>query len=248
MASVSATTIRLRAISIVLSIVFLAALGGGSAYAAGNAESRTITVTGTGSASGAPDIAVVRLGVESRDADVKVALATAADRTKAILAAVEGQGVAAKDLATVDYNVGFVSTVEGRLSAGASSTLPEGYYRVSDVAAVTVHDLSNLGAIVDAALSAGANEVQGIDFQIADSAGLEKAARQAAFEDARTKALQLAGLAGVRLGRVMSVSVGGEGRATPVMSFRSAALAAPAVSPGTLEVSATVAVVFAILS
>jgi hypothetical protein len=240
--------VRLRTIFVFLSIASLAALTGGSAFAAGNAETRTITVTGTGSASGAPDIAVVRLGVESRDADVKMALATAAERTRAILSAVEGQGVAAKDIATVDYNVGFVSTAQGRSSTGATSAPPEGYYRVSDVAAVTVRDLPKLGAILDAALSAGVNEVQGISFQLADSSGLAKEARQAAYADAHAKALQLAQLAGVQLGRVMTVSAGGEGRPAPVATFRAASLAAPAVSPGTFEVNVSLNVVYSILN
>lgn len=221
-----------------------------------HAQPRTISVSGTGRVTASPDMAIVRLGVETQSGDVGKAIEEAAARSKAITTALEGDGVAVKDIATVDYNVGFVQTPEGRSVGGAgrsggptgsgAGSGQMGYYRVSDVAAVTVRDLSGLGKILDGALSAGANEVQGVSFRIADSTPLEREARAMAFRDAHAKAEQIAGLAGEKLGPVLRVSVGGSPVPQAGGTFRAAAMAAPAISPGSLEVSVTLQAVFEI--
>lgn len=216
---------------------------------------RTISVSGTGTVTRSPDTALVRFGVETRSGDVGKAIEAAASRSQAITRVIEGDGVASEDIATVDYTIGFVPAPATR--AGGASSAPggagnggtgpaAGYFRVSDVAVVTVRDLSHLGKILDDALAAGANEVQGVSFRIADRAPLEMKARAMAFGDARAKAEQIARLAGEKLGPVLQVNAGGAPVAQGGGVFRAAALAAPAVSPGSLEVSVTLEVVYSI--
>ena len=219
---------------------------GQTAFASGSAEShtnmRTISVSASGVASGPPDIAVVRLGVETRNDNVKRAINEAADRTQAIVASLESNGVAATDIQTVNYNLGFVQNQRpSNNTAGTAS----GYYRVSDVAKVTVRALDRLGTILDGALGAGANSVQGISFELSDSTSLEQKARAAAFDAARAKAEQLAKLAGVTLGPVLTVSAAG-GSPVHAEAFRMQTAAAPAVNPGNLQVSTTLQVVYQI--
>lgn len=208
----------------------------------------TITVSGTGSVTASPDMAVVRLGVETRGGNVARALDDAAARTAAIAKALAGDGVAARDITTVDYNLGFVPPPPSRSGAAPGGTAggKSGYYRVSDVAAVTVRKLSTLGRILDDALSAGANEIQGVRFRIADPSPLEHQAREMAFRDARAKAEQIASLAGEKLGPVVRVSEGSSPLPESGGVFRAAAMASPAVSPGTLEVRISLHVVYRI--
>ncbi len=232
-------------VTILALLVYLLTLSPAFAEGAGEKGSqRTITVSGTGVASGPPDTAVVRLGVETRDPEVERALTEASARIAALTAALEGAGVASADIRTVDYSIGFVP--QARSGAPQSEVGPAGYYRVSDAAAVTVRDLSELDTILADALRDGANQVQGVSFQIADPSPLEKRARAQAYAQAHARALQIASLSGVDLGRVLRVSAGGAPGPAPQAGFRAAAINAPGVSPGTLEVSVTLQVVYEI--
>lgn len=245
-------TARRSLLVLFLVVSGLAAIGQ-NAFASGSAESlahmRTISVSASGVASGPPDMAIVRLGVETRNENVKRAINDAADRTKRIVASLESNGVASSDIQTVDYNLGFVQAQRSNNSASTGSTSttgrPTGYYRVSDVAKVTVRALDTLGPILDGALGAGANSVQGISFELSDSTSLEQKARAAAFDAARAKAEQLAKLAGVKLGPVLTVSAAG-GSPVHALTYRMQTTAAPAVNPGNLQVSTTLQVVYQI--
>lgn len=239
--------LRVRPAPAAAILLFFAAAS--AANAQGSAEHsspRTIQVSGYGSAAGAPDIAVVRIGVEHRSTEVKTALGETKRAMDAVLAAMRAAGVAARDIATVSYDVNFIpgdsSGGPGDRAAGAAAG-----YRVGDVAAVTVRDLTNLGAVLDAATAAGANSIQGISFDLSDPSKLERQARDAAMSDAHNRAAQLAQLASVKLGMVLSISeAGGEPR-TGGPSLRAAAFAgAPPVSPGELSVDVSVRVSYAI--
>lgn len=255
------------AVRIVLAACILVC-GATAAFAEGTQQgkaARTISVSGTGQVLASPDMAVVRLGVETRDRNLTRALADATRRISAITASLESLGVAAKEIQTVSYNIGFVADTHGSgrpteppatmgsPSAGSTpsspggqgSKGPAGYFQVSDVAAVTVRELSKLGPILDGALSAGANRVDGVSFRIADPAPLEKKARAAAYRAAHEQALQLAKLSGQRLGRVLRIEAAGSPGPVVESGFR-AALAAPAVNPGQLSVHVTLHVVYAL--
>lgn len=219
---------------------------------------RSISVSGTGVVSAPPDVAVVRLGVQTRDADVGRALSAASTNMRAVTSALRRNGVAEGDITTVDYRVGFVRSprlsdrggslppASGSSAGTPSPGSPTGYYLVTDVAAVTIRSLSRLPKILDDALSAGADEVQGIGFEISNPASLERAARAKAYAEAHERALQIAKLSGVTLGELMSVSTGGGPVPTSGTVFRAEALAAPAVNPGSLEISVTLHVVYRI--
>jgi len=226
-------------------LLFLAALTPVSAQGSSDRSApRTIEVSGYGSATGAPDIAVVRLGVEHRSTRVKNALDDTKRAMDAVLAAVRTAGVAATDIATVSYNVNFIPEDNSGRSADNGTA---GSYRVIDVAAITVRDLTGLGTVLDAATAAGANSIQGISFDISDPAKLEAAARDAAMKDAENRAGQLARLASVKLGGVLSISEsdGGPRSGGPVL--RAAAFSgAPPVSPGELSIQVNVRVSYAI--
>ena len=82
----------------------------------------------------------------------------------------------------------------------------QGGYRVSNMLRVTVRDVERAGDVLDAAVEAGANQVYGVTFTVSDESRWQGQAREKAFADAKARAAELAGLAGVELGAVQSVS------------------------------------------
>ncbi len=212
-----------------------------------NSEARTISVSGSGEASGQPDIAYVNLGVDISNADISQALNQANTALAAIVSAIEGAGIATDDIQTQNYNVFPQENFDPRTGMATG----ERVYRVTASVNVTVRDISQAGTVMQAGLNAGANLVNSISFGIADTKALEAEARQRAVADARDKAQQLADAFGVSLGEVVTV-VESFGPAVPMpqfdraMAFAAADVSAPTINPGQLSVSVQVSVTFAI--
>jgi uncharacterized protein YggE len=149
----------------------------------------------------APDVADVILGVSVTKPTVKDARAAAASSMDAVLAAVKKDGVADKDLATVDLSLSPV------YDYGSGSSVPRLVgYQFSNTIKATVRDLANVAAVVDDSVAAGATTVQGISFRLDDPKPVEAQARQLAMTDARTKADALAQAAGVQIKGVASIA------------------------------------------
>lgn len=208
-----------------------------------------ITVVGQGYANVVPDIARISLGVETTGDTVRAAVDDNAAKMTAILEALEGAGIAEKDIQTSNFsiqqerNAEMMPRVEGAETEEAAPT-----YRVSNMVTVTVRDLETISDVVDTALEAGVNNMWGISFSADDpAAGLEDA-RAKAIEDAKARAEALAELSGVELGPVMSVSevVGGgvSPVAMPVAMVVEKTLVSGAgpVSPGEMQISYNVQV------
>jgi uncharacterized protein YggE len=83
---------------------------------------------------------------------------------------------------------------------------------------VTVRDVEMVGAVLDAAVDAGANQVHGVTFTVEDESTWQGQAREKAMADARARANELASLADVGLGEVVSVSEVIGGFATGIVS------------------------------
>jgi uncharacterized protein len=157
---------------------------------------RTISVTGEASLTAANDTARLGFGVEGRGATRRVALRNSSANLRRVLAALRGQGVADRDLRTRGVSVTRRRDDRGR-------RLP-GYIARGGVTAV-VRDVTQAGAVVDAAVAAGAASVDGPSFFIDDPQALLRRALVAAFGDARSKAAALAAEAGLALGQTISI-------------------------------------------
>ena len=196
-----------------------------------------ITVTGTGTVKVVPNEAQFSVGVESRGATAKEALAANSEQMNRVLTALRAAGVAKEDLQTQEVSVSQNYSSDGQ---------PDGY-SASNSVSVTVRELAKAGTILDAASRAGANNVYGPTLTRSDQEGLQTKALHSAFENARAKALALAEAAGVDLGSVTSISESQAGMPEPY--FDAVALSstrkAP-IEPGTQDVRATVNVTFAI--
>jgi uncharacterized protein YggE len=205
-------------------------------------DSGTIVVPGTGRVSVVPDVADLRLGVAVARPKVDPARSEAARVMDAILAAVDGAGVARPDVRTTllsiqpryDYRDGRPPTLTG--------------YELANIVEVTVRDLAKLGDVVDAGLAAGATSMDGLTFRVADPAPVEREARRLAMADARSRADVLAAEGGLQIEGVSDIVEGAAPR--PPMPFPKAermmavADAPTPVEAGALEVAVSVTVTF----
>jgi uncharacterized protein YggE len=206
-------------------------------------QTATLAANGTGTEMVVPDIAIVALGVLSEGRTARAALdANTADMT-AVLKAIAGAGVNDKDVATSDFAI---SPLYEQNSDGSQKSPPKiSGYQVSNQVRVTIRDIANSGAILDAVVTAGANRVNAITFDVADHDGPAKKALAAAIADARAKATVMADAAGVKLVRILSVTTGGGGMMPYAAPMAFAAKSVP-VMAGEQSVNASAQLVFEI--
>ena len=207
---------------------------------------RGITVVGVGKASGTPDVANINVGVETQAASVQQAVDDNKAKMTKLLDALKSLGIADKDIRTSNYGVYTQQqpSPEGKSGAGPTS------YHVNNQVNVIVRDVAKLGDVLDKVVAAGANNIYGVNFSVADTSKLEDDARAKAIADAKDRAASLAQLAGVTLGDVVNVSevIGGPVPVYSVMDSAKTGLGgggAP-IQPGELEVNMSVQVTFAI--
>ncbi|NPA27000.1 MAG: SIMPL domain-containing protein [Chloroflexi bacterium] len=162
---------------------------------------RIARVIGTGRVTLSPDMAIVRLGVRTQDPDVSVAVAENIRRARAVYDALKAQGVAERDLHTANLRV-------YRTVIGPSNNTKEVYVAENTVVA-RVRDLDTLGDVLGAALSAGANMVQGLTFQSSKYNEALVEARRLALEDAKAQASLMAEVLDMTLGPPRHVSFAG---------------------------------------
>jgi uncharacterized protein YggE len=199
-----------------------------------------ITVVGTGTATVAPDTATWSFGVQTSADTAEAALAANSAAMEQVVAALKGAGIADDDLQTEQVSVYPRTSDDGISIVG---------YDASNTVRATIRNLDQAGAIVDAAVAAGANQVYGPSLTVSDTEAQYRAAVEAAFADARTRAEAIAELAEVTLGAPVAIVEGGGGGAVPYYgraAMEGAAAADVAVEPGTQDVGASLTVTFAI--
>jgi uncharacterized protein YggE len=170
-----------------------------------SALDQVITVSGDAALSVSPDIVIIHAGVTTQ---AKTALeASDANRTQmtAVLAALKGQGVADRDMQTTRFAIQPVYEPNNR---GANSTII-GFQAINQIT-VRVRDITKLSLTVDRMIAAGANNMSGIEFMIADPSKALDRVRADAFEDARRKATIYATAAGRKLGQAVTINETGQ--------------------------------------
>lgn len=210
---------------------------------------RTITVIGEGRVTMKPNVAQVNIGVEVVGDTVKDTSSQATDTMHAVMAALKARGVADKDMQTSGYNV----WVERSYNPEGPEAAERVLYHVGNTVMVTIRNLDKVGTILDAAIEAGANNIYGVTFSVADAKPLMSDARAQAVVDARAKAQELAELNGVSLGQVLSISEVISSGGIYVGGIRAAAMAegmggggAGPISPGELEMTTQLQITYAI--
>lgn len=206
---------------------------------------RSITVIGQGTAYAAPDIAYMSVGVDVINTDVITAVNDGNTNIQAIIDALTAAGVAPEDIRTEYYNI-YREGSYGPATPGVEQ--PPANYHVTNVINVTVRDVTQIGSLLATAVTAGANVVNNISFDISERSALQTDARSAAFADATARATEIAGLVGGTLGEVLSVQEGDAGYYPLASAERAQGSGGGSVpiAGGTLSVNVTLTVTFAI--
>ncbi len=182
-------------------ILALALAGCGSRSSSDQAAPRTLSVTGVGTVYMTPDIAYVYMGVHTENADISAAVDENNRQTQAVVDALTGMGIAASDIQTSNFSVWGSQQYDPVTGASAGIV-----YMVDNTVYVTVRDLDRLPQVLDAAISAGANNINSLQFDVADKSAAMQEARQLAMENAASLAAELAGNAGLELGEIQNLS------------------------------------------
>jgi len=208
-------------------IAFSAALAALSPAMADDVNNRWIEVAGEGSVSAAPDFARVTLGVASAGKTAGEAMVANAKAANALVSLIKAEGVAPADIQTSEMSISpmFSQPAHGQETAPTITG-----YSVTNNVAVTVREIPRLGALLDKAVTQGANSVYGVGFGHNDTSALLDKARPLAVEDAKRKAEIFAGAAGAKIGRLM-VLTEEAGRQPPIAFSRAFAASAPAPTP-----------------
>jgi hypothetical protein len=220
----------------VAAVVAFAGVGLPDRASSGSASaSRSITVTGTGAVSAVPNQSSFTFGVASRGATASEALATDSARMQKLIAALRGAGIASDALQTSSVSL------SPRMSDNGDAVVG---YDASNSVTVTIKGIDKAGAIVDAAVAAGANQVAGPNLTVSDQSALYAKALSAAVADARGKAQALASASGLRVGAVTSVAE--ENNTPSPVPYAQAKLASGStpIEAGSQQITATVTVVF----
>ena len=159
----------------------------------------TVTVSGAGRATRSPDVADATFVAEVTGPTAVDARGAAAAIATAVLAALDGAGVAPDDLRTAGLDVSPAWEHDG------TRMIRTGFTVTNRIAAV-VRDLERVGAVIDAGLGAGATGLDDVRFRLQDEAHAAADARREAVADARRRAETIAEALGGRLGPLLSIS------------------------------------------
>lgn len=191
----------LLALSLVLALTL-------AAPALAEENGATIRVSGNATVTLAADTAMLQLGVNTRAETVREAQQENAERMNAVLEALRQLGLDDKDVITSQFNV-YMNYDFSYDAQGRENRTP--YYQVENMLSVKVRDLTQVGAVLDAAMAAGANTSYGINFSSTEENEAYQKALTRAVEDAANKAQVLAAAAGKTVGelKLIDASQGG---------------------------------------
>ena len=195
----------------------------------------TITVTGNGTVDATPDRASFDFGVTTNGATAAEALSRNASQARAIIDALKKAGIASSAIQTTQVSLWPQTSSNGTVITG---------YQASNSVQVTAAR-GKSGALVDAAVGAGANNVDGPNLDTAETSSLRNEALKQALAEAKGKAQAIAEAAGLTLGAPLTVREGGQ--ATPIVyaaGLEAPARAAPPIEAGTQKIQASVTVTY----
>ena len=213
---------------------------------------RTVSVTGSGSAEVSPDEAIIILGVQTDAPTAAQAMTQNNKQMQAVVDVLHNAGITDADIQT--QAIQLIPQYPQPTALPQNQAQPQATpqatpasravtYTATNNVQVTVRKLDSLGTVLDQVVAAGGNTIQSISFTLSNPSQAMDQAREAAMKDAQHKAQQLAGLANVKLGTVVSIN---ESSNVPVpFSTRETAVQSAAgvpISPGTQEVNVTVQV------
>ncbi|TCM21556.1 hypothetical protein EDF56_101221 [Novosphingobium sp. PhB165] len=209
-----------------------------------------LTVNADGSSTRTPDMASYSAGVTTQGKTASEAMGANSQAMTRVIAALKKAGVADKDIQTTNLSLNPVYAPMQRQPDGSFAGEPREIvgYQATNTVSVRQRKLADTGKVIDALVSAGANQVNGPDFTLSEPAAAQDEARTDAIKTARARADLYARAAGLRVVRVVSINEGGGNAPMPVMFARKASMdmapAAPPVAAGELQMSMNLTVQF----
>ena len=191
-----------------------------------------------------PDIAVVTIGVISNGHTAQAALASNSSDMAAVIATIKAAGIEDKDIGNTGFNLNPIYPPERQPNPEQPAKIIG--YRVSNDVRVIIRDFAKAGDVLDKVVGAGANQMNGISFELSDRASPADQALKAAVAEATRKAGVMADAANLKLVRLVSLSTE-ESRPIPYRPTPTAlAKAAVPIMAGQQQITADVMAVFEI--
>ncbi len=219
---------------IVITTTLLASSAGAQTQPCTSVTGRTVTVSGAATLRLKPDRASFSAGVETGAQSVSEAFKRNTAKLNAVVAALKKRGVASQEIQTSNFSI--ASRVEkGKKASG---------FRVSNLVTVTREDPASISELLQAAVAAGANQVEGLRFFVGDPGKSQPRGLEMAFQNARAKAEKLASLSGKSLGEVVCVADQSPSVLSSGFLARNYDAEAPNIEVGTEALNFNVSVVF----
>ncbi|MFC0684753.1 SIMPL domain-containing protein [Novosphingobium clariflavum] len=210
-----------------------------------------LTINAEGSTTRTPDMASYSAGVTSQGTTASEAMGANSQAMARVIAALKKAGIADKDIQTTNLSLNPVYAEPKRQPDGSFSGEPRAIvgYQATNTVNVRQRKLADTGKVIDALVTAGANQVNGPDFTLSAPDAAQDEARTDAIKTARARADLYARAAGLRVVRIVSISEGGGYAPQPMIYARSKAAmeslaSAPPVAAGELQMSVNVTVQF----
>ena len=207
-------------------------------------KSDTFNVSGEGSVTVKPDIALISAGVTAKGNTVKEAQDQINTVSNNIAASIKKLGVEEKDIQTTNYtinpNYDFQSNIQRITGYNASTNF-----------LIKIRNIDLINQVIDAATTSGANQISSISFDVDEKAKAEDEARKKAVDAAKKKAESAARIAGFRLGKLVNYSENFGGGAFPIPLSRDLSISAGSpkteIEPGSSEIKVVVTLSYEIL-
>ncbi|MEQ1578640.1 MAG: SIMPL domain-containing protein [Hyphomicrobium sp.] len=204
---------------------------------------RTITVSASGQVGAVPDTARVSSGVTTEAGSARKALSANSDAMKALIDGLKGAGIEAQDIQTSSFHVEprYTNPREGEVAVING-------YRVVNQVEIVARKIDRLGEVLDQMVTLGANQMNGLNFEVSRAETLKDEARKTAMANALRRAKLLAQTAGAEVGDVISISeeVAGGPQPYQLKMARTAMAESVPVEQGTQILEARVTVTWAL--
>ena len=210
----------------------------------------TISMSAEGKVAAKPDLAIVNVGVLTTAKTAKAAQDENNKNINQVTEAVKKLGIKDEDITTSNFSIypNYVYTNNRNEVDG---------YQANQTLTVKIHGIDEstdtLNKVLDAAVASGSNQLQGVSFGFNDADNLRQQARTQALEKAKQKAQELASQAGLKLGKIVSISensYSGYPTPMPYAADSKAGMggggseAAASVQTGSQDITATMTVIF----
>lgn len=166
------------------------------------AHGTILSLSAAGEVKVAPDMATITTGVATEAPTAAEAMRLNREKMSAVVAALKRAGVDQKDIQTSGLNLSPQYTYRDN-----QPPLLRGYQASNNVS-VSVYDLARLGAVVDAVVEAGSNQISGVGFGLRDPQTAQDAARREAVRKLKAKADLYAAATGMRIKSLKALSEG----------------------------------------